>query len=806
MRSRQELLEASGYAHRPREFEELIRILDGALRLITPTDPQGGVGPESPAGPASTHFQLTHDYLVPALREWLTRKQRETLRGRARLRLADCATLWNVTHERKALPTLFEWLEGRLLTRRPDWNDREARMMRPATRYHALRMMVFTVVAFVLAAIGIETYSHFQAATLVKRLMEADTVKAPGIIREMEPYWRQVRPRLVDALSLAPMDSTRSLNASLALLRDDPEQVGFLADRLLTVDLASVRVLRESLAPQRGAIQEKLWKTLQDRTASKDRRIRAACALAAFDPQNEQWPGVANDVVAMLAAEDLFLIVPWCDLLRPIKRFLIGPLQRIFDEQKGQEKGYIAACILVQFADDLPELLRDLILQADIRQIRVLTDHLQKNGRVVDLIRTAAEQPMPESSEQREEASDVHANAGLALFRVGQIPAIRPLLMAHPDPRTRTYLIHRFKPFGVDPGALFEWFQHEEDPSIRQALVLSLGLYQDDSLPADHREPFTPVLLRSYRDDPDAGVHSALDWVLRRWSHGAEVDEADRQLAGAGIDERRRWYVTTQHQTMVIVRGPIALTMGSPDGELGRNPDEGQHAVTIDRTVAVSTKEITIEQFLAFRRATGVDLEVDRDPRLPVTSVSWFDAAKYCRWLSEQEGITADQMVYPPVDQIGEGLVIRPEYLERSGYRLLTEAEWEAFCRAGTTTSRFFAEDPRLVNVYGWDALNSKDHPWPVGQLMPNGWGLFDTLGNVYEWCLDEYHDFGLQPAGLIKDAGDYVTPARNDRGRVIRGGAFHRGPGDLRAAFRNSTVPQDANIRVGIRVARTLP
>ena len=129
-----------------------------------------------------------------------------------------------------------------------------------------------------------------------------------------------------------------------------------------------------------------------------------------------------------------------------------------------------------------------------------------------------------------------------------------------------------------------------------------------------------------------------------------------------------------------------------------------------------------------------------------------------------------------------------------------------AFCRAGTTTSRFFAESAGLVNSYGWHAMNSDDHPWTVGRLMPNSWGLFDMLGNAYEWCLDEYRDFGPSPGVLIKDEGDRVTPLRNNLGRVIRGGAFHRGPGDLRSAYRHSTVPQDANIRVGYRVARTMP
>ena len=91
MRSYAELLEASGYGNRPKDFDDLIRILDGEIRLITPTDPEGKEASDGDvhrdAGRAK-YYQLTHDYLVPALREWLTRKQKETRRGRAEL-LAD---------------------------------------------------------------------------------------------------------------------------------------------------------------------------------------------------------------------------------------------------------------------------------------------------------------------------------------------------------------------------------------------------------------------------------------------------------------------------------------------------------------------------------------------------------------------------------------------------------------------------------------------------------------------------------------------------------------------------------------------
>jgi hypothetical protein len=159
MRSEQELLEASGYAGQPRDFTELLRILDD-LRLITPTDPEGVESiearsaskgePDTQARSASKGeaqpllalragrcYQLTHDYLVPSLREWLTRKQKETRRGRAELRLAERSALWSGKPQNRHLPAWWEWLNIRLFTPKKDWTPPQQQMMRRARRYHA---------------------------------------------------------------------------------------------------------------------------------------------------------------------------------------------------------------------------------------------------------------------------------------------------------------------------------------------------------------------------------------------------------------------------------------------------------------------------------------------------------------------------------------------------------------------------------------------------------------------------------------------------------------------------------------------
>src|SRR5262249_5116379 len=124
MRSQAELLAASDYGSRPKDFADLLRILDSELRLITPTDPEGKEAAEdaaSRAQPGRKSYQLTHDYLVPSLRGWLTRKQRETRRGRAELRLAERAALWTAKPEDRYLPGPWEWASLRLWTCKKDW-------------------------------------------------------------------------------------------------------------------------------------------------------------------------------------------------------------------------------------------------------------------------------------------------------------------------------------------------------------------------------------------------------------------------------------------------------------------------------------------------------------------------------------------------------------------------------------------------------------------------------------------------------------------------------------------------------------
>src|SRR5262249_25286898 len=173
LRSQRELLHASGYARRPGEFDGLLRILDAELRLVTPTDPEGLPGEGGGAVPDTAggqYYQLTHDYLVPALRQWLTRKQRETRRGRAGVRLAERATLWGTRPENRQLPAWWEWVIILLFAPKGDWTPPQRQMMRQASWYYS-RQIGALVLLLALAGWGAWWWTNSRkAADLVHEL------------------------------------------------------------------------------------------------------------------------------------------------------------------------------------------------------------------------------------------------------------------------------------------------------------------------------------------------------------------------------------------------------------------------------------------------------------------------------------------------------------------------------------------------------------------------------------------------------------------------------------------------------------
>ena len=186
------------------------------------------------------------------------------------------------------------------------------------------------------------------------------------------------------------------------------------------------------------------------------------------------------------------------------------------------------------------------------------------------------------------------------------------------------------------------------------------------------------------------------------------------------------------------------------------------------------------------------------------TAMTWYEAAHYCDWLSEQEKIPREQWCYDPKGGVyGPGMKAKDKFWQLTGYRLPTEAEWEFACRAGTETSRYFGVTEALLPRYAWFTANGENHVWPTCRLEPSDLGLFDMLGNAVEWCFDRSGGYPVATDEVIEDTPS-TQPVEATEPRVMRGGAFFYPPQNVRSAFRGNDVPVHRDQYIGFRPART--
>jgi formylglycine-generating enzyme required for sulfatase activity len=1005
---------------------------------------------------------------------------------------------------------LRRFQEGQPIWARPV--SRTERLFKWARRHPSTALLVVggVLVLLSLAAGGVwfrQRTRQERAAALVRELTSAETAAVPRLVEELADYSSWANPLLREKLLAAPENSGPWLRVRLALLPDDPGQVPALLRYLPQARPEEVRVLRDALQPYRDQVTGSLWELLSDPRAEGKQRLRSACALAAYDPDNPRWLEVSAPVVTQMLSDNQLLVSYWADALQPVRKVLIPALTTVSrDPERRETERSLAINVLADYARDQPEELTELLLEAPVetyavplsrlqahrdaavpllqreltrtlapewrdaalsptwqtpdrtlvetlesaqgilaerfamcqtlplQQLDALNERLRtcgyrpvqlrpysagravqvaaiwtRDGQAVRLVhgasaeevrrldaaargqglqpldvtgyhvpdlsstpnvryaalwgprttgveevcvyvgvsddeREAVRQPLstkgflprtqtqltvnghtyhsgiwwkptnlPEDFDypreenywsesgyaatlrpdclhtdvvvfptplvgqdhrtpapsytafwQRDaewESREAHgvdpgeqvkrghelaaesyrpvalslaencgqplisasvwhrplipeavrdalakrqANAAVALLHLAVPEAVWPLLRHRPDPSPRSYLVDRLAPLRVDPHTVLARLEIEPDVSARRVLPLALSGFDEQQIPSSTRQPLAARLLEQYRRDPDPGIHGALDWLLRqRWAQAEALAKIDAELQGQPQGERG-WYVNGQGQTFSLVAGPVEFTMGTPPAEMLRENDEIPHRQRIGRSFALATKEVTVEQYLRFRADSRYNYKYSPTPNCPMNSLTWYEAAQYCRWLSELEHVAPDQMCYPEIDQIGPGMELPPNCLERTGYRLPTEAEFEYACRAEAASARFYGLTDELLDRYAYYEKNSRNRTWPVGRLKPNDLGLFDLLGNVEEWCQDAWAPYQIEANGSPSLDKEQLGPLANDVYRNMRGGYFGDHSINLRSGRRSANLPYLREGALGFRLART--
>ncbi len=222
-----------------------------------------------------------------------------------------------------------------------------------------------------------------------------------------------------------------------------------------------------------------------------------------------------------------------------------------------------------------------------------------------------------------------------------------------------------------------------------------------------------------------------------------------------------------------MVRIPSGkFTIGSPVSQLGRKENESPLVEVQMPNFYMAKFAITQEQWIAIMGSNPATFR--ENIQAPVENISWTEAQDFCGQLAQ-----------------------RSPYLY--SYRLPSEAEWEYACRAGTNTAYHFGDNPAELVDYGWFAGNANQRSQPVGQKVPNPWGLYDMQGGVWEWCADTWHDnFNGVPA----DGSVWVDQSGwNASRRVRKGGSWSNEAQRCRAASRDWHWQSDRYNDIGFRV-----
>lgn len=249
-----------------------------------------------------------------------------------------------------------------------------------------------------------------------------------------------------------------------------------------------------------------------------------------------------------------------------------------------------------------------------------------------------------------------------------------------------------------------------------------------------------------------------------------------------------------QKPEMVAIEGGTFYMGNDYSGIMDEKPE---HKVTL-KSFCLSKKEVTFAMFDAFCRATGHEFPDDggfgRDS-LPVMNVSWEAAIKFCNWMSTRFGL---EKVYDyTVDSAGN-LFIKNVNWNANGFRLPTEAEWEFAAKGGNKSQGFAYAGSNNLDEVAWYSKNSNGKPYPVGTKKPNELGIYDMLGNAWEWCWD-YYDKDYYKKSPAND------PKGPDKGstRVYRGGNFNSDESFVRITRRFSLSPTVKTGMIGIRLAQ---
>lgn len=780
MRSESELQQAAGYEGQRRLFEQVVKILDTDLRLITPADASSdsATAGDSDGEGQPRFYQLTHDFLVPAVRAWLEQHQSRTLQGRAALRLADRTEVWMARPDSRHLPSWLEWTSLALLTRRTQRTSSQQRMMSAATKRHSLSTIFAATLILLLAFFVRHGIRTVQANGQIEQLMTAESDDVLAIVNRLAEMQSWTQQKLFDRMHAQDQSDSEKLRAALAVYRQRPGDE--TAIQVLGTQLTSMKTdllqpfvrVTEKTAP--STWKSVLWERLRADSTTVTAKCRALLLLAALDPPNaslKRWDSIGVNTAKVLMARiaeapDDFNTIQ--QLIRPAESHVLPQLAELFENPdlpmaERKSSAALAISLLSQRPGDLTDLLLnspDEMVPTMIETVAPIFPQVEKLlEETIDIAPTLRMDP-----EEQDRVANRQANAAVLLLSNDASQDVFHLLFHAAIPNTRTNLIGRLGILSLSPSVLRRQIVRSNDPGLQSALLMVLA-ERTTPMTAVQRDECIALASKQFAENESAEVHSAADWMLRRLGENETV-ESLRQMTMQTERDNSEWQ-ETQFGTFVQFRDA-------------------------DEPFEICSTEVTMEQFLAYRPSHNYAEEKAPSQQCPAMLVSWEDAVKYCLWLTSGVGLAEEDQCYEKDESTGR-YSLHSDFLSRRGFRLPTPYEWRLACLGDVATQHFFGHRHDLNLRYSLNYSNSTppDRPViPVGSLRPGLFGLFDMTGNVSEWC-------------SMRSGGG---SGRRQSQRPIRGGSVASSADSLVRLTQQGKVAEDTQYHsIGFRLARSI-
>jgi len=618
------------------------------------------------------------------------------------------------------------------------------------------------------------------------------------------------RTSLIYRIEIAGMDKSdpRRVKAILGLGVLDPILSIELCDQMLKANVSNFLVIRKRLEPFKDSLIDVVVEKLKK--ADADELLRIGGALSLWAPDNHELEKYIPKITDKLITENKLLLADWIEVYRPLGEKLYPLLMfKITGNDIAASQKYFATALCSDFARNNCSQLLDLMEASDSQNAMLILEKMVplKHEVLQHVKKTRSDKSEKIGFEHYLKLHDRQGIAAAIQISLGDDAGFS-IFSDSSDPTSKNKCQLMLGCLNVLPSRIMEKINSTFDVSSKQSMIIALGDMNLDSVDLQTKNIWAKIFLELYQNNPDAGLHGALDWLLRkRWGLDKECDRIVESLKSK-ISPDKKWFVNSMGQTFVVFSGPIRYTMGSPHDEPLRFGSEEFNPRYISKSIAVGQKEVTVNEFLSLMPDQRYIEKYAKTPDTAMICISWYDCARYCNLLTEREFAKEDCVYLPNEEGLYEqGMKIVDEPLKKKGYRMPTEAEFEFFHRGGSTKAFNFGSDVRLLDRFSFYAGNSKNQLWPVGTLRPNGFGLFDTGGNAFEWCLDIYdvyydlqnedEDFHM----LLQDKNIITTISR-----CMRSGCFYSDVNALRSADRNGAKPDDRSNSRGLRLVRSLP